>query len=99
LPEGYYLDSFDLGGLKAALLEPMGPEGCGLYRPAIFDHRKDTAVNEAAVLADRRAILLFDGVFLMRPELRRYWDFAIVVKAEFAVTIERAMTRDLPLFG
>ena len=85
--------------MKAALLEPLGPGGSGLYRPAIFDHRTDTAVHEAAVAADRGAILLFDGVFLMRPELRTYWDFAIFVKADFAVTIERAMRRDLPLFG
>jgi len=98
-PEGYYLDSFDLEGLKAALLEPLGPEGSVLYRAAIFDHRKDAAVNQAAVPADRRAILLCEGVFLMRRELRMYWDFAILVKADFAVPIERAMTRDLRLFG
>ena len=99
-PDGYYLDSFDLEGLKAALLEPLGPEGSGLlYRPAIFDHRTDTAVHEAAVVADQRAILLFDGVFLLRPELRMYWDFAIVVKTDFAVAIERAIRRDLGLFG
>jgi uridine kinase len=44
-------------------------------------------------------VLLFDGVFLLRPELRGYWDFTIFVDAAFDVTLVRAQQRDLPLFG
>ena len=44
-------------------------------------------------------MLLFDGVFLLRPELRGYWDVTIFVDAAFAVTLVRAQQRDLALFG
>jgi uridine kinase len=45
------------------------------------------------------AVLLFDGVFLLRPELRDHWDFSIFLRADFEVTVKRAEERDLELFG
>ena len=45
------------------------------------------------------AVLLFDGVFLLRPELRPCWDFSVFVRAGFRVTLPRAVKRDLELFG
>ena len=45
------------------------------------------------------AILLFDGVFLLRRELLRCWDFAIFVAVPFAETQRRAEVRDVVLFG
>ncbi len=44
---------------------------------------------------------LFDyaGIFLGRTELRPYWDVAIFLDAEFEVAMERALSRDLGLFG
>ena len=41
------------------------------------------------------AILLFDGVFLLRPELIQYWDFSIFVDVDFDVSVPRAAARDL----
>jgi uridine kinase len=49
--------------------------------------------------AEPEAILLFDGIFLLRPQLRPFWDYTIFVRAEFDVTLRRAMRRDLPLWG
>jgi uridine kinase len=45
------------------------------------------------------AILLFDGVFLLRPELDTLWDYRIFVNVGFEVALQRAMLRDHPLFG
>jgi uridine kinase len=39
-------------------------------------------------------VLLFDGVFLMRPELIERWDLRIFVSAAFEETLDRARTRD-----
>jgi uridine kinase len=36
------------------------------------------------------AVLLFDGVFLMRPELIDRWDLRIFVSAAFEKTLDRA---------
>ncbi|MDD2763419.1 MAG: hypothetical protein PHE83_05535 [Opitutaceae bacterium] len=44
-------------------------------------------------------MLLFDGVFLLRPALRLRWDFSIFVQADFPVTVARTETRDQHLFG
>jgi uridine kinase len=45
------------------------------------------------------AVLLFDGVFLLRGELLSYWDYTIFVEAAFAQTLARAERRDAGLFG
>jgi uridine kinase len=50
-------------------------------------------------VAPEDAILLFDGVFLLRPEINDQWDYRIFVDAPFAVTVERAILRDRDLFG
>jgi uridine kinase len=44
--------------------------------------------------APPNSILLFDGVFLLCPELRTYWDFSIFLDAPFDVTIRRCARRD-----
>ena len=43
-------------------------------------------------------MLLFDGVFLLRPELRERWDFSIFVRVDFEVAMKRAEERDLEMF-
>jgi uridine kinase len=98
-PEGYYRDSFDYPGLIAQLLEPLGPGGSRRYRTEIFDHRKDAPVQQPARAAEPDAILLVEGVFLHRPELREHWDISVFLAASFAVTVARAEERDQELFG
>ena len=98
-PEGYYLDSFDNAALTSALLNPLGPAGDRQYRTAIFDYRSEGAVRQRTRTADRRAVLLFDGVFLLRPELVRSWDFTVFVKTRFATALERVVARDSSYFG
>ena len=98
-PEGYYRDSFDLVALVELLLRPLGPDGTGYYRTAVFDYRRDVPLDVPTMKAGPGAILIFDGVFLLRPQLRPFWDYSIFVKAEFQVTLRRALHRDLPLWG
>jgi uridine kinase len=45
------------------------------------------------------SILLFDGVFLLRPELADLWDFSIFVDVSFEETRRRAAERDATRFG
>lgn len=98
-PEGYYLDSFDYGALRDVLLVPLGPQGSRRYRRAVFDFRSDSPVGEPSLEAPPDAILLFDGVFLFRPELYPYWDFRIFVDVDFDETLRRACERDTALLG
>jgi uridine kinase len=93
-PEGYLLDSFDWAELTASLLAPLGPGGSGRYRSAVFDHRTDSALDAPWRRAPERGVLLLDGIFLHRPELREHWDFSIFLDAPIEVGLERAARRD-----
>jgi uridine kinase len=98
-PEGYFLDSFDYEALSGLLLEPLGPGGSRRYRRAVFDYRVDEEVLAPEEEAQAGAILLFDGVFLLRPELRPLWDFSIFVHADFDEIVRRVEARDRELMG
>jgi uridine kinase len=93
-PEGYSLDSFDYQALIRHLLGPLGPGGLLRYRRAVFNYRTDSAVSAPLETAPPHAILLFDGIFLHRPELLTYWDFSIFLDASFTATVRRAAQRD-----
>ncbi len=98
-PEGYYRDSFDNEALLTSLLEPLGPGGSRCYRVGCFDFIADRPWNPEPRQAEEDAVLLFDGVFLLRPELRGAWDFSVFVAASFDVTLRRALARDADRFG
>ena len=98
-PHGYYRDSFNYRALIEGLLIPLGPGGSLEYVPVFFDFRTNGLVHRKLELAEKNAVLMFDGVFLLRPELIRYWDFSISVQASFEVTLSRALRRDRELFG
>jgi uridine kinase len=98
-PEGYFRDSFNHAQLVKTLLAPLGPGGNRRYRRAIFDFGLDQPVEAPLEEASPGAVLLFDGVFLLRPGLRPYWDFSVFVRADVEVTVARAEARDHHLFG
>lgn len=93
-PVGYFHDSYNYDLLKAALLDPLSPGGSGRYRAAAFDHRSDAAVTMAEEQAVPGAILVFDGIFLHRPEMRPYWDFSIFLDVRFDHSYRRMADRD-----
>jgi uridine kinase len=98
-PEGYYYDSFDYQTLLEVLLEPLGPSGDRRYRRAAYDFRKDSPTHDPFRLTAVDAVLLVDGVFLLRPELINSWDFRIFIDVDFEVAVSRAITRDVDLIG
>ncbi len=98
-PEGYFYDSFDLDVLKEKLLKPLGPAGDLCYATATFDFRRDMRVKMIMQKAEPDAVLLFDGVFLLRPELNASWDFRIFLQISFKTSLQRAQQRDIELFG
>jgi uridine kinase len=98
-PEGYYEDSFDYSALRHALLLPLGPDGSQRYRRAVFDVHADTPIQADGEEAPANAVLLFDGVFLLRPELDDLWEYRIFVDVDFVIALQRALLRDQSLFG
>lgn len=98
-PEGYYHDSFNYPALRERLLLPLGPGGSRRYCHAVFDVRADRPLSATEETASEDAMLLFDGVFLLRPALDDLWEYRVYVDAPFEVTLARAIQRDVALFG
>ncbi|WCS23806.1 uridine kinase [Methylobacterium sp. NMS14P] len=97
-PEGFYRHSYNYPLLHRVLLQPLMAQGSRLIRPAAFDHVTDKPIEAEERIASNDAILVFDGLFLHRPELRGYWDFTVFLDAPFEVTISRGASRG-PGFG
>ena len=92
-PEGYYLDSFNYRALLDNLLLPLGPGGSLSYREAVFDYRRDIWLEQPPRKAKADSVLLFDGVFLLRPELVSLWDLRIFLDISFDEMMRRGLER------
>jgi uridine kinase len=92
-PVGFFQDSYDYARLKEYLLDPLSAGGSGIYRPRAFDHTIDAEIMVLEERALPGSILIFDGIFLHRPELRDYWDYSIFLDVPFAVSIPRGASR------
>lgn len=90
-PRGFLDDSYDYDALRTRLLEPFraGP-AC---ETAVFDHATDTPVSSRAPVTPA-SVLVLDGIFLLRDELRAYWDYSVFLRVGFGETYARMATRD-----
>jgi uridine kinase len=91
--EGFFRDSYDYESLKDHLLDPLSVGGSRRYRTAVFDHLTDQPIQQNDVEASLGSVLLLDGIFLHRPELRSYWDFSVFLDVRFEVSIPRGAQR------
>ena len=96
--DGYYLDSFNYPALLNQCLVPF-LDGEVVLRTAACDHLGDAEEAIDAVAIPTRAVLVIDGVFLLRPELRELWTLSIYLRVSPEETLRRAHRRDLGLFG
>jgi uridine kinase len=94
-PEGYYRDSFNYDALLKHLLIPLGPGGDCRYQQQVYDYRIEAPIQDRVYSAPRESVLLFDGIFLLRPELFESWDFSIFIEVDFTVSVSRAVARNL----
>lgn len=95
-PEGFFHDSYDLDTLHAVLLEPLAPDHVGprRVRTAVRDVATDTDPGTPWQVVDDATVLVVDGIFLQRDELRHVWDLAVWLEVPFAETYARMAVRD-----
>ncbi|GAA1937772.1 cytidylate kinase family protein [Kitasatospora viridis] len=91
--ESCYFDAHDRAALCRVLLDPLGPGGHRRIQHTVYDSATDTPLSPPPTAAAEDAVLLFDGVFLLRPELLDRWDLRIFVSVPFEQTVARARTR------
>lgn len=97
--DGYYEDAYDFESVRDVLLNPLGPDGDLRYRTAIIDLDGDAPLNELPQAAGQRDVLIADGSFLQKPEVRPHWDIVIFLRTSFAAAEERGVRRDSGALG
>ncbi len=97
-PIGYYEDSFNYTFLTENVFSKI-KNGFSSIVPRIYDCRVESALNEESLFIPQNAVIIFDGVFLLRKELFDYWDLSIFLDVTFETVIGRAKKRDIDYFG
>jgi uridine kinase len=96
--EGRYRDSFDVATFRRVLIDPFrdgAQTGATTgFQLAAFDVARDAPVEAQWVTAPRDAVLIVDGVFLHRPELRDLWDWSLWLDVPEEVAAARLAIRD-----
>lgn len=97
-PEGFYLDSYDYATFRRVLIDPFrdGAQTGGAtgFQLAAFDLQRDAPVEAAWVTAPRDAVLIVDGIFANRPELRGIWNWSVWLEVPEEIAFARMALRD-----
>lgn len=93
-PEGYFRDSYDLRAFRAAVTIPLRSGSPALIRNAVFDHVADRPADGEQVMVEPDDVVVVDGVFLHRDELRHLWHLTVYLRAPWRVALERMAGRD-----
>ena len=97
-PEGFFRDSFDYEKIVELVLRPIKNRESSIIK-GIYDYRIENSVDANAAAITKDSIILFDGIFMHRDELREYWDLSIFLDVSFETVRKRAILRDTKLFG
>lgn len=93
-PEGYYRDAFDTALFRRVLAEPFRMGGSTGFQLAAFDRDRDAPLESEWSTGPDDAVLIVDGPFLQRPELRGLWNSTIWLDADPAERQRRLVARD-----
>lgn len=88
-PAGFFLDSYDYGALRQLLLEPLLVHGESQVVRAVYDVHAEAPVDPVFEPVGDAEVLVFDGIFLHREELRDLWGYSVFLDVRFEVSIPR----------
>lgn len=91
---GYYDDAFDYLSFRRVLLGPFRLAGATGFSTEFFDLARDVPFESRWQTGPADAILLVDGLFLLRAELRGIWNFTVWLDAPDEVRRDRMIARD-----
>lgn len=94
--EGYLEDSYDTGSLRRFVIDPV-IEGSVEIRTASFDLATDQPCDPAPVRVAPGTVVVVEGEFLLSPQFADCWDLAVLLVAEPAAVMARALVRDADL--
>jgi uridine kinase len=91
---GRYEDAYDYSVFRRVLIEPFRMNGSTGFVTAAWDEHRDRQREPKWLTGPVDALLVVDGSYLNRPELRGVWNASIWLDADAAVRAERMAERD-----
>ncbi|WP_167043738.1 uridine kinase [Salinibacterium sp. ZJ454] len=92
--EGYYRDTFNYSVFRRVLIEPFKMGGSTGFVTRAFDAVRDIQVEPKWLTGPADAILIVDGIFLNRPELRGIWNYSAWLEVPQDVAEQRLREGD-----
>lgn len=92
--EAFWSRSFDYRALLRELLIPWRSGPGSTYRVAVHDVEADRALDLPPAVVPAGGLLLVDGIFTQRDELRDQWDLTVFLDVAFDVSVPRMAGRD-----
>ncbi len=96
--EGFYLDSFDYTTFRRVLVEPFRTGSIGSFVLQGFDLKRDVPFQPKWSSGPEDALLIVDGIFLNRPELKGLWNYSIWLEVDAETATARVKARDAEEF-
>lgn len=95
-PIGFFEDSFDYESLKKRVLTPIRDSHGGSVSiiPLSHDLNTDRLITPEQVHLQPSSVVIVEGIFLHRNEIREYFDFTIFLDVPFSESIRRMSQRD-----
>ncbi|MFD0557326.1 uridine kinase [Stackebrandtia endophytica] len=98
-PQQFYRYSIDFPRLCRDLLEPIRRHRRVDVRLRLLDHYTDTWSIDRGYHVEPATVVVLEGIFLLRPEVRRFVDLMIFLEVDEPTVLARATLRDVPLQG
>ena len=90
-PESFYRASYDYEAFRRCVVTPLRT-GHAII-PAAWDVDEDRPVDARPIETAPDTLVLVDGIFLHRPDLRDEWDGSVWVDVPFSVSVPRGNAR------
>jgi len=97
--EGYYRDAFDTALLRRCVLDPLAAPAPAAFRARGFDLERDAPIDDVPRTANPGDVVVLEGSFLLRPELRDGFDYVVFVETSFETAERRGVARDAAGLG
>lgn len=88
----YYQLQWDINYLKENLFKKLHANGKQLWLP-FYNRETDSSINKAIPIPPR-CIVIIEGIFLLREEWRKFYDYIIFLNCAKEIRYERALQRD-----
>lgn len=97
-PAGFFEDTYDHDAFEARVLRPLTAGDRRIVR-RIYDRKADAPVDAPVEEVPADGVVIVDGCFLLRRQLREYWSLGVFLVVGEEQRLRRAQSRDRTRLG